>query len=145
MKNNTYFEAIEQTITEYQKAKMERKAEKEIILKSDDKAALDAWYEREKAIQYPFTHGQDRAFYSWVNSVREECSTFEVRDLPWEQDIHDFVETLRAAGITEFAVTDQSTALMSSLHLLASEGCTIQGLCKVTRSETRWGGNRDRA
>ena len=56
-------------------------------------------------------------------------------DLPWPRDIHEFVETLRAAGITEFAVTDRSTGLMEGLHLLAAEGCTMQGLCKVTRRD----------
>ena len=100
MKNNTYFQAINQTATD----------------------------------------GQDKAFRAWLRSVQSESSIFEVEDLPWAKDTHDFVETLRAAGITEFAVTDQSTALMRLLHLLAAEGCTMQGLCKVTRSETRWGG-----
>lgn len=87
-----------------------------------------------------FTDGQLRAYRAWLESTRNESSTFEVQDLPWDRDIHDFVETIRAAGVTEFAVTDQSTALMRLLHLLAAEGCTMQGLCKVTRSETRWGG-----
>ena len=100
MKNNTYFQAINQTATD----------------------------------------GQDKAFRAWLRSVQSESSIFEVEDLPWAKDTHDFVETLRAAGITEFAGTDQSTALMRLLHLLAAEGCTMQGLCKVTRSETRWGG-----
>ena len=47
---------------------------------------------------------------------------------------------IRAARVTEFAVTDRSTGLMEGLHLLAAEGCTMQGLCKVTRSEIRWEG-----
>ena len=88
----------------------------------------------------PLADGKHRAYIAWFNSFRNQSSTFEVNDLPWPRDIHEFAETLRAAGITEFAVTDQSTALMRCLHLLADEGCTMQGLCKVTRSETRWGG-----
>lgn len=85
------------------------------------------------------TDGQNKACIAWIKTTRNESSIFEVEDLPWDRDTHDFVETLRAAGITEFAVTDQSTALMRLLHLLAAEGCTMQGLCKVTRKETRWG------
>ena len=88
----------------------------------------------------PLTDGKHKAYIAWVKSLRSQSSIFEVEDLPWDKDTHDFVETLRAAGITEFAVTDQSTALMRLLHLLAAEGCTMQGLCKVTRSEIRWGG-----
>ena len=88
----------------------------------------------------PLTDGRHRAYIAWVKSLRSQSSIFEVEGLPWDKDTHDFVETLRAAGIVEFAVTDQSTALMRLLHLLAAEGCTMQGLCKVTRSEIRWGG-----
>lgn len=141
MKNNTYFQTMSQTSAEFGKAQAQREAEKEAIRLAKDWDALDAWYEREKGFKYPFTNGQDKAFCAWVNSVRDESSIFEVRDLPWDKDTHDFVETLRAAGITEFAVTDQSTALMRLLHLLAAEGCTMQGLCTVTRSEVRWGGD----
>ena len=88
----------------------------------------------------PLTDGRHRAYIAWFNSFRNQSSTFEVNDLPWPRDIHEFAETLRAAGITEFAVTDRSTGLMEGLHLLAAEGCAMQGLCKVTRNEMRWGG-----
>ena len=139
MKNNAYFQAMNQTGAEFGKARAQREAEKDAILKAEDWAALEAWHERKKGIKYPFTAGQDKAFCAWLSSVRDESSTFEVQDLPWDKDTHDFVETIRAAGITEFAVTDQSTAMMRLLHLLVAEGCTMQGLCKVTRSEARWG------
>lgn len=139
MKNNTYFQAMQQIGTEYGKAQKARADEKDAILKSEDWAALDAWYKREESIKYPFTEGQDKAYRAWEKTIRTESSAFEVEDLPWDKDAHDFVETLRAAGITEFAVTDQSTALMRLLHLLAAEGCTMQGLCKVARREVRWG------
>ena len=98
MKNNTYFQAINQTTTD----------------------------------------GQDKAFRAWLRSVQSESSIFEVEDLPWAKDTHDFVETIGAAEITVFAVTDRSTDLMELLHRLADEGCTMQGLCKVTRKEISW-------
>jgi len=83
----------------------------------------------------PLTDGQHRAYISWFNSFRNQSSVFEVDDLPWPRDIRDFVETLRAAGVSEFAVTDRSTGLMEGLHLLVAEGCAMQGLCRVTRKE----------
>ena len=50
------------------------------------------------------------------------------------------LETLKEAGITQFAITDRSTALMELLHVLAEEeGCRMVSLCKVTRSEKRLG------
>ena len=89
----------------------------------------------------PLTDGKHRAYIAWFNSFRNQSSAFEVDDLPWPRDIHEFVETLRDAGVTEFAVTDRSTGLMEGLHKLAAEGCTMQGFCTVTRSEFRWGGD----
>ncbi len=129
---NTYFQAMQQTCIEFDQARKARRAEK---TECRDAAALDAWYKREKGIKFPYASGQMVAYHAWFNSIRNQSSAFEVQDLPWEDNAHDFVETLRAAGITEFAVTDNSTALMRVLHEFAAEGCTMQGLCKVTR----WG------
>ena len=88
----------------------------------------------------PISNGQHMAYIAWFNSVRNQSSIFEVNNLPWPRDIYEFVETLRAAEVTEFAVTDYGTGLMEGLHRLTAEGCTMQGLCTVTRSEFRWGG-----
>lgn len=140
MRNNTYFQAMHQTATEYEQARTAHEVAKKSIQQSGDQAAMDAWYERKAAFKSSFPLGQRNAYTAWFNTAANESSTFEVDDLPWPKDIHDFVETLRAAGITEFAVTDHSSGLMEGLHGLATEGCTIQGLCKVTRSEARWGG-----
>ena len=104
MKNNTYFQAMQQNGNEI-----------------------------------PCTDGQVRAFLVWRTSIKNESGSLEVPDLPWDRDIHDFVETLRAAGISEFAVTDQSTTLMWNIHQLAGEGCTLQGLCKASRNDAFFG------
>lgn len=140
-KTNTYFTAMQQAGTEFEQARTARQAEKEDILKSGgNRTALAAWHEREKGIRFPFTDGQTKAYRAWFSSVQNQSSTFEVQGLPWPDGIHDFVETLQAAGVAEFAVTDRSTGLMEGLHGLAAEGCTMQGLCTVTRSESRRSG-----
>ena len=46
---------------------------------------------------------------------------------------------LRDAGIETFVYTNQSTAVMENLHAFAAQGCTMTGLCTITRQETRWG------
>jgi len=111
--NNTYFQAMSQTFTKYERARAAQ----------------------EPDLEYPFTDGQAKAYRAWVSSTRNESNLFEVQDLPWPREIRDFVETLRAAGVTEFAVTDCSTGLMEGIHLLAAEGCAMEGLCRVTRKE----------
>ena len=135
-KINTYFQTMRQTCAEFEQAREDHRAEKTMC---GDQAALDAWYEREKEFKYPFTSGQMVAYRAWLNSSRNQSGVFEVQDLPWEDNTHDFVETLRAAGVTEFVVTDHSTSLMRVLHELAAEGCTMQELRRVIRNEVRWG------
>ena len=137
---NNYFRMMNDIGKGYETARAARKAEKDALMKADDWDGVKAWNEREKQFPFPFSKGQMSAYRAWQNSSANESSYFEVNDLPWDKEAHDFVETLKEAGITEFAITDQSTALMRVLHILADEeGCKLVGLCKVTRSEKRWG------
>lgn len=142
---NGYFKMMRDIGEGYEAARVRRKAEKDALMKANDWDGVKAWNEREKNFPFPFSHGAMKAFYAFENSRRSESRVngervFEVSDLPWEKDVHDFAVCLKEAGVAEFAVTDQSTALMRLLHILADEeGCRMVGLCKVTRSENRWG------
>ena len=69
----------------------------------------------------------------------KNSSEFEMEDFLWEREVLDFIDALKKAGITTFAYTNQSTAVMENLHAFAKAGCTMQGLCTVTRQERRWG------
>ena len=60
-------------------------------------------------------------------------------DFLWDKEVADFIEALRSAGIGTFVYTNQSTAVMENLHAFAAQGCTMTGLCTITRQETRWG------
>ena len=62
-----------------------------------------------------------------------------MEDFLWETEVHDYIDTLRKAGIATFVYTNQSTAVMENLHAFAAEGCTMEGLCTITRHESRWG------
>ena len=142
---NNYFRMMNDIGTGYEAARAARKAEKDALMKADDWDGVKAWNEREKAFPFPFSKGQMSAYRAWQNSTANESnlngeSVLEVNNLPWDNEAHDFITCLKESGITEFAVTDQSTALMRVLHILADEeGCKLIGLCKVTRSEKRWG------
>ena len=142
---NNYFKTMRDIGEGYEAARTARKAEKDALMKADDWDGVKAWNEREKAFPFPFSKGQMSAYRAWQNSTANESdvsgeSILEVNDLPWDNEAYDFITCLKEAGITQFAVTDQSTALMRVLHILADEeGCRMVGLCKVTRSERRWG------
>ena len=144
---NNYFRMMNDIGTGYQNAKAIRAKEKDQLMNANNWDAVKAWNQREeKEFPFPFSRGQMNAYRAWQNSAANESSLngrsiLEVSDLPWDKDAHDFISTLREAGITEFAITDRSTALMELLHILADEeGCKMVSLCKITRSEKRWGG-----
>ncbi len=136
---NTFFEKLEAAAWEFESARMERNKEKEALCEAGDWNGVEEWNEREKQFRFPYTDGEVKAYRAWTQSRWHNSSVLEAEDLPWEKDIPDFIRTLREAGVEAFAVTDQSTALMRSLHALAAGGCTVEGLCTVTRREDRYG------
>ena len=86
-----------------------------------------------------FPTGMGYAHRAWWKSKQHGSDIFECETMPFERDMHDFVNTLRAAGVTRFAVTEKSTALLDDMHCLASLGCSLEGLGKVIRTEERYG------
>ncbi len=116
----------------------ERRAEIKRILETDDTAIYFQRLEKSGKA----TWGQGIAYRAWRDSLENDTSMFEVHELPWgsnvNEEMHDFVETLRAAGVDRFAVTDESTALMTSLHALIAAGGILEGPCTVTRHLPYW-------
>ena len=136
---NAYFKKMHDIGTEYEKARSIRKREKEELIKNEDWDGYEKWNEREKSFPFPFNEGSMKAYWAWENSFLSKADFFEVRDLPWEKDAHDFVACLKEAGVSEFAITDKSTGLMDVLHALNKEECEMKGLCEVKRIENNWG------
>ena len=139
--NNTYFDNLYRIGCEFEAARVERQARKQQIIDTLgwDSAELKAWYEEDKAAKFPFSQGISKAFRAWKTSIQRSEDEVEMDDFLWESEVHDFVEALREAGFQTFVYTNQSTAVMENLHQLAAEGCRMDGLCTITRRETRWG------
>lgn len=140
-KNNTYFENLKRLGHEYEAARVERQARKQQIIdtlgwESDE---LKAWYEEDAAAKFPFEQGACKAYRAWASSISRKEDELEMDDFLWDKEVADFIDTLRQAGITSFVYTNQSTAVMENLHAFAAQGCTMMGLCTITRQETRWG------
>lgn len=78
--------------------------------------------------------GRVKAWQAWAFSTRNGSDVLETGDcLPWERDIHDFVETLRESGAKSILVTEESTVLMRTLVGMEAEGCKVEGLGTVSR------------
>ena len=139
--NNTYFDNLYRIGCEYEAARVERQARKQQIIDTLgwDSAELKAWYEEDKAAKFPFSQGISKAYRAWKTSIQRSEDEVEMDDFLWESEVHDFVEALREAGFQTFVYTNQSTAVMENLHAFAAQGCTMTGLCTITRQESRWG------
>lgn len=90
------------------------------------------------------TAGPRYAYHAWRATQEHGADMFEVDELlPWGEGapatMVEFIDTLRAAGVETFAVTDRSTALMDELLALFATGCTLVGPCTVTRRHEYWG------
>lgn len=140
-KNNTYFEEMKRIGYAWEDARTERKARKQQIIDEFGRESeeLKAWYEEDAAAAFPFTGGENKAYRAWAQSISRHEDELEMDEFLWEKEVANFVETLRRAGIESFVYTNQSTAVMENLHSLAQEGCTLQGLCTITRTGDRWG------
>lgn len=73
------------------------------------------------------------AFIHYSISLDSNSSEFEVRRLPPYSDSEEFLNTLRAAGIKAFVVTDIDRELISCLNLYARLGCTRFEPATITR------------
>ena len=138
-KENTYFAELEAIARDYEtRHEAHKKLKQQIIdTKGWDSEELKAWYaEEENDFQYPISAGACKAFRAWRYSDTDEVI---MDDHCWDKERHDFIDTLRKAGITSLVVTNQSTGLMEDLHGYAAEGCTMLGLCTITKKENRWG------
>ena len=100
---------------------------------------LKTWFAEKESMKFPFTGGQSKAYRAWAESVARNQDEVEMNDSCWESEWHDFVTTLRKAGVETFVVTCQSTGLMNDLFGYSAEGCRMLGLCEIIRRENRWG------
>lgn len=91
--------------------------------------------------QRPENFGMSRAIMAYLDTNDNGVSEFMVNDMPFLQDMDGFMETVGAAGITEFLLCDTSTALMETLHYLMGHGWAVGGTCevKVSHFTTRQG------
>ena len=138
---NAVFKEMKRAGHEWEKAREERRARKQQIIDTYgwDSEELKAWYEEDAAATFPFSQGACKAYRAWATSISRQEDELEMDDFLWETEVADFVGTLRKAGISSFVYSNQSTAVMENLHAFAAEGCAMQGLCTITRRETRWG------
>ena len=79
-----------------------------------------------------FSSGVNKAYWAWYYS---DCQGEIICDTMWNKEVHDFVSTMREAGVKSFIYIDKSTALMGNLHAFVKEGCEISNLVVIEEGE----------
>lgn len=132
---NTYFAEKKAALEAYwEEIKALREAKSAAYAREDYEEARRIAEEAENR-KCPLTDGETLAVRFWNRSAE----TLVADDHLWTRDVHDFVSALRDAGVESFLFTDQSTALMETIHEFAKEGLTLTGPETFTDNET-WNG-----
>ena len=144
-RENAHFETLRKIAEDYDEKKSALKEKKLQILETYgwDSEELKAWYAEDKALTYPIPQGACKAYRAFLDTVEKEEDEIAMDDFLWDREVADFIEALRKAGIESFIYTNQSTAMMENLHGFEAEGCKMEGLTKITRTERRFGENRE--
>lgn len=77
-------------------------------------------------VQDKLTGGQIKAYWSYRYSPTEEL-IFD--GFLWDNEVSDFVNTLRQAGVKSFVYTNTSTAVMDNFHAFIENGCKFIETC----------------
>ena len=138
MKQNAFFDEMYRIGHEWsEKHAAHQKLKEEIIAtRGWDSPELEAWYAEEEEMKFHFSSGANKAYRAWRYSQGEEVV---MEDFCWTAERHDFIDTLRKAGMKTFVTTNQSTGLMEDIHGYIAEGCTMLGICTITRKKESWG------
>ena len=89
--------------------------------------------EDRKALVEEFTRGAYRACEAYMDSKNRGSDILEVYSTIWDNEVVDFVKTLRTAGVDEFAITQRSTNLIDLAVALESQGCVLKCTVAVVR------------
>ena len=140
-RDNAVFTEMKRIGHEWEEQRAAHQAKKQDIIDTFgwDSVELKAWYDEKEANKFPFTSGQSKAYRAWAESLSRRQDEMEMSDFLFDTEVHDFIETLRRAGIDTFVYTNTSTAVMENIHAFNAEGYRLDELCSVTRHEDRWG------
>ena len=136
MKNNAFFDEMYRIGHEWSLANRAHEQLKEQIIREKgwDSEELKAWYAEEE--KFPFSNGANKAYRAWRYSQGDEVV---MEDFCWTAERHDFIDTLRKAGLQSFVTVNNSTGLMEDIHGYIAEGCTLEGPCTIVKKDNRFG------
>ncbi len=139
--HNEYFRNMKLLLCDWQKKKDDIfQKKKEIIYKFGyDSKEYEAWYDENKASIFPFSSGASKAYHAYNKSVEMKQKYLTIDTALIAEEVKDFIDTLRTAGIESFVYTSSSSSAMENMHDLAANGCTMVDLFTVESYSNKTG------
>lgn len=139
LKDNYCFNVMKKISEMYEKIISAHENKKESVIETYgwDSPKTDEWYKKYDEIKksFPFTGGQYKAYCAWCSSVRW-CEDIIILDqYLWNEEMDDFIQTLKETGIKEFAYMNSSTAVMNNIHGFINGGYDFAGLYVIQNKD----------
>lgn len=139
LKNNYCFNTMKKTNQIYRNLIEMHEDKKESIIETYgwESPETHEWYEKYDKLkkEFPFTGGQCKAYRAWQSSVRWDHETIVLDEFLWDDEIDDFIQTLKEAKISEFIYTNSSSAVMDNIHGFINAGCNFVGVCEIQNED----------
>ena len=135
LKDNYCFNVMKRMGEMYEKMISAHESKKESIIETYgwDSPETHEWYKKydEMKKNFPFTNGQCKAYRAWCDSIKWE-DIIILNDFLWDEEMDDFIQTLKGSGIKEFVYVNTSTAVMDNIHGFIDGGYDFAGLYMIS-------------
>lgn len=135
LKDNYCFNVMKRTSEMYEKIISTHEDKKESIIETYgwNSPEMGEWYRKYDEIKknFLFKGGQRKAYRAWCSSVRWNHEIFVLDEFLWDNEVDDFIQTLKEAEIKEFAYMNSSTAVMDNIHGFINGGYDFAGLYEI--------------
>lgn len=139
LKDNYCFNVMKRTSEMYEEIIGAHESKKESVIETYgwDSPETQEWYNKYDEIKknFLFNGGQCKAYRAWCSSVKWNHEIFVLDEFLWDDEINDFIQTLREAGIKEFAYMNSSTAVMNNIHGFINGGYDFAGLYVIQNKD----------
>lgn len=140
-KKNKHFEKLCRIEAAYVTIKRDLEQKKEEIIKTHGWESQEMKDLQEKISRntYPISMGACKAYRAYKQSLEKNTEELEMSDFLWDNEVEDFLDTLKKAEINSFIYTNQSTAVMENMHAFEEQGCRMVGLKRIKRLVQKYG------
>lgn len=132
MEKNKYFESMKDICEKYWSEVEKYKNEKTELVEQYgyDCPKLDEIYKKLKELksENPYSRGEGKAMRAYSNSLILGLNDVVFSDSLWDDEIKDFVDSMKRAGVETFVYVDDSSAVMGNIHGIVKNGYGFGGL-----------------